>query len=63
MRTTTLASLLLCGGASLTSAKQCSYGDSPEIIAHAGTPIGHEIAYSGCPSPLVRCCPKRTSLT
>lgn len=52
MRTATLASLLLWGGASLTSAKQCSYGDSPQIIAHAGTPVGQEIAYSGCPSHL-----------
>lgn len=61
MRTATLASLLLWGGASLTSAKQCSYGDSPEIIAHAGTPIGHEIAYSGCQSFLH--CSKSMSLT
>lgn len=47
---TPLATLLLWGAGSLASgafAKQCSYGDKPQIIAHAGEPVGQERMYDG----------------
>ncbi|KAM7213305.1 Alpha/Beta hydrolase fold, partial [Rhypophila decipiens] len=42
MRTSSIATTLLLW-AGTVSAKQCSYGDDPQIIAHTGTPVGTEI--------------------
>jgi hypothetical protein len=47
---TFLAPLLLWSAGSLASlacAKQCSYVDMPQIIAHTGTPVGKEKMYDG----------------
>ncbi|KAK4232835.1 dienelactone hydrolase family-domain-containing protein [Achaetomium macrosporum] len=47
---TSLATLLLWGVGPLASvafAKVCSYGDKPQIIAHAGEPVGQEKMYNG----------------
>lgn len=47
MRTSFVASALLLWAGSV-SAKKCSYGDNPQIIAHTGTPVGTEVAVNGC---------------
>jgi hypothetical protein len=47
---TSLTSLLLWSVGSLASvacAKECSYGDKPQIIAHTGEPVGKEQMYNG----------------
>ncbi|KAK4244591.1 dienelactone hydrolase family-domain-containing protein [Corynascus novoguineensis] len=50
MRSSSSASLFLWGLGSLASAacaKQCTYGDHPQIIAHTGEPVGREEMYNG----------------
>lgn len=45
---TSLATLLLWSlGITSVGAKQCSYGDDPQIIAHTGSPVGLEKLYNG----------------
>jgi len=47
---TSLVSLVLWSVGSLASgacAKQCTYGDEPQIIAHTGTPVGRTKWYKG----------------
>ncbi|KAM7197484.1 Alpha/Beta hydrolase fold [Naviculisporaceae sp. PSN 640] len=46
MRTSFITSALLLW-AGTVSAKKCSYGDKPQIIAHTGTPVGSEIVVNG----------------